>query len=134
MDTISTETSRLQSLKESHQIEVDQENKKKESNSVAAAAATAATEEYRIGRLNEEKKTFEAECRNEAEEKKSLLQAVINEAEDSGYPMPPSLIKLLNNTNGKRHKFLFIEFIYNQSQFRGKTIIEHSTRTANICK
>lgn len=44
---------------------------------------------------------FEEEMRKEAEEKQLLLQAVINEAQESGYPLPKSMIKLLHSQNGK---------------------------------
>ena len=47
-----------------------------------------------------EQQEFEEEMKRDAEEKKLLLQAVINEANESGYPMPKSLIKLMHSQNG----------------------------------
>lgn len=96
VDTIANETARLSSLRESQRIEV---RLKKKTNDSADSAAIAA-EQARVDQIRAEKIAFEQECRKEAEEKKSLLQAVINECDESGYPMPPSLIKLLNHTNG----------------------------------
>lgn len=46
---------------------------------------------------------FQAQCQREAEEKKSLLSAVIAESKASGTPLPSSLIKLLHHNNGKRY-------------------------------
>lgn len=112
MDLISSETARLKGLKTSHDIELQQQKKKKELNSVTDAVKAAATEQHRTDKLREEKHLFDQECRNEAEEKKSLLQAVINEAKESGFPMPDSLIKLLNNTNGKFFLFIAMENIF----------------------
>ena len=62
--------------------------------------ADAQQNEYDVQKKAEQM-AFEMECKRDAEEKKSLLQAVINESSESGYPMPPSLIKLLNHNNGK---------------------------------
>ena len=50
--------------------------------------------------------------KKEAEEKRYLLQAVIREAEESGFPMPPSLIKLLNHTNGKKFLLFLLFLLY----------------------
>lgn len=46
---------------------------------------------------------FDEEIKKEREEKKLLLQAIINEAESSGCPLPPSLIRLLGSHNGKKN-------------------------------
>lgn len=50
-----------------------------------------------------EKIRFEEEIKKEAEQKSLLLQAVVNEAASSGFPMPPSLVKLLQSNNGNFH-------------------------------
>lgn len=47
----------------------------------------------------------------EARQNRDLLQAVIAESKASGFPMPPSLIKLLNSTNGNLC-LIFINFVY----------------------
>lgn len=54
-----------------------------------------------------ERLQFEEEMRKEAEEKQILLQAVINESAESGYPLPKSMIKLLHSQNGKKKPFFF---------------------------
>ena len=103
LDLISSETSKLQGLKESHKIELDLRKKKAKA---YADSQAANAEQSKLEMIRAEKLAFEKECSREAEEKKSLLQAVINEAQESGFPMPPSLIKLLNHTNGKLFFFL----------------------------
>lgn len=103
LDLISSETSKLQGLQQSNQIDLELRKKKEKVNSNAANA-----NQTREQLIRAEKLAFEKECIREAGEKKSLLQAVINEAQESGFPMPPSLIKLLNHTNGKGLKIVII--------------------------
>ena len=110
MDDIYNETAKLQGLKHSRNIELGQKNKTEKSTAATAADAAAATEQRRLNEANAEKRAFELECKKDADEKKSLLQAVINEAHESGFPMPPSLIKLLNHTNGMLYLFYFLYF------------------------
>ena len=96
LNVISRETRKLKSLKESHQIELSQKTTQPEP--VPAADAEKIQIELQ---KKAEQMAFDMECKRDADEKKSLLQAVINESSESGYPMPPSLIKLLNHNNGK---------------------------------
>lgn len=77
-----------------------------------------------------QKEQFMLELQQEEQEKKLLLQAIINESESAGYPLPPSLIKLLNSNNGKKIKknlsFMIIMFffLYRRDAFINET--EHS--------
>ena len=98
LNVMSRETRKLKSLKESHNIELSQ---KTPSEPIEIAAADDDDETQVQVQKKAEQMAFEMECKRDAEEKKSLLQAVINESSESGYPMPPSLIKLLNHNNGK---------------------------------
>lgn len=115
LDIITNETSRLQSLRESHNIEVNEIQKRKKNDADAEADDA---EQSRIEELRAEKIAFEKECSRDAEEKKSLLQAVINESRESGFPMPPSLIKLLNHTNGKYIFIYYYSFLWTEFNFR----------------
>lgn len=44
---------------------------------------------------------FQEEIRRDAEEKKLLLQAIVNEADASGCRLPSSVIRMMHSQNGK---------------------------------
>lgn len=97
--TISTESAKLKNLKETYDIEATQMKNTKKTPGDTVVDATDVAEKLREER--KEKIEHDRMLKRDAEEKRHLLQAVIREAEESGFPMPPSLIKLLNHTNGK---------------------------------
>lgn len=118
LNVISRETRKLKSLKESHEIELSQKPPSEPSQvpDDDDDGDDAAEKIQNEVQKKAEQLAFEMECKRDAEEKKSLLQAVINESSEAGYPMPPSLIKLLNHNNGKyiyEHSvdFLLLNFI-----------------------
>lgn len=93
LDRITSESSKLQKLKESYIFEEKTGEKKKMSDD--AEEQLAETEKKRSQELESH-----IRIQLEAQQSRSLLQAVISESKASGFPMPPSLIKLLNSTNG----------------------------------
>ena len=100
---ITNETAKLKRLKETHDLELKQmKNTKKAPNASEIAD--------KLCQERKEKLDHDLLSKRESEEKRHLLQAVISEAEESGFPMPPSLIKLLNHTNGKFFKSFFFFF------------------------
>lgn len=92
IEIISNETTKLKNLTETHKIEVKQKKKQ--------PIRRVSADQQRADLDRAEKIAFDLLCKREAEEKRYLLQAVIKEAEESGFPMPPSLVKLLNHTYG----------------------------------
>lgn len=94
-DSISTETEKLQNLRNSHNAFMEQRKKEKSLKQRNPYINDEAAENEK-----REKMENEEEIRRDAEEKKLLVQAVINEANASGFPMPPSLVKLLQSNNG----------------------------------
>lgn len=44
---------------------------------------------------------FEKEIQIEKEEKRMLVQQIINESKAAGFPLPASVIQLMNSNNGK---------------------------------
>lgn len=98
--TITAESAKLMKLKETFDIEAKQvKNTDNNPDSVAPDVPDKIRDE------KNDKLEHELMVKREAEEKRHLLQAVIREAEESGFPMPPSLIKLLNHTNGEIESF-----------------------------
>lgn len=91
-DKISVEYEKLKNLKKIYQIEMDEEDMTNQNNSGSD------TNEIREKR---DKLDFLRECKEDEEEKKHLLQAVIMESAAAGFPMPPSMIKLMNSQNSK---------------------------------
>lgn len=95
-DVITRESEKLVGLNNSYEIEMEQRSKEKH------------VKEKRVPYYNEqavvnetrERLAFQEELEKEAKEKELLLQATINEAKNSGYPLPPSLIRLMNSQNG----------------------------------
>lgn len=53
---------------------------------------------------------FQEEIEREAQEKQTLLQCIVNEEEATGYPLPPSMVKLLHSNNGKLLNNLSFKF------------------------
>lgn len=106
VDKITRETAKLSSLKKA--LECDDE--KNQSNKCSPATTTATTTEKQTDLDNEdraEKVRFEIEMKKEAEERRGLLQAIISESQASGFPIPPSLIRLLNSNNGNYFYLFF---------------------------
>ena len=93
-DLITRESGKLINLKHVHSI-VDQDRTQKKIIPDNEKDEILAAEKER-----REKMEFEEEIKRDAEEKQMLLQATINEAEESGFPLPKSLIKLLHSQNG----------------------------------
>lgn len=96
-DEITNETEKLALLKSSYNVELDQRSRRKKIKEKNPHSRDDEAEEL----ARRERIDFLEEVEREAQEKNSLLQCIINEAEDSGYPLPPSLIRLLNSNNGK---------------------------------
>lgn len=107
MDVITVESSKLKKLKESYALELQQD-------ADDSIHGNADDDEITSKQIKEKQRVddleFQIQCQLEAKNNRSLLQCVVSEAKASGYPMPPSLIKLLNSTNGKysfdKHKHL----------------------------
>ena len=58
--------------------------------------------ERRVALDNAEKLQVMLDSKKEADERRSLPQAVISECDAYGFRMPPSLIKLLHHNNGNK--------------------------------
>ena len=97
-DLITRESEKLRNL--NNMLSVCKDYSKKENN------IQYRQDQDKIAAENErkEKMRFEEELEREVQEKKSLLQAIINESAESGTPLPPSLIKLLHSNSGKNKK------------------------------
>lgn len=96
MDLITVESTKLQKLKETYALETKQATRSQKGSPKEDIVSKEMREKKRVDDLE-----FQIQCQLEAKNNRSLLQCVVAEAKASGYPMPPSLIKLLNSTNGK---------------------------------
>ena len=109
LDVISRETKKLMNLRNTFNLEQEKlhhERKVKGRSPFYVHDDTADKE--RRERLN-----FQLEIEREAEEKKSLLEAAIREAASSGFPFPPSFVKLMESQNGKiMKKKTIITYLY----------------------
>lgn len=92
LNVITNASTKLDTLRKILSMEELKKNKEKREQ---AFTSTDATEE------NYDELEFQRQCQKEADERKSLLQALISESEAAGFPLPPSLIKLLHSTNCK---------------------------------
>lgn len=96
LDVISRETQKLMNLRNLYNLEQEKlHNERKAKDRAPFYVKGDAAERERRDQF-----IFQKEIERETEEKRSLLQAVISEAASSGYPLPPSLIKLMNSQNG----------------------------------
>lgn len=93
---ISRETAKLLILKSKHS---EEKEKTHHENKVKERAPFYHNKPYN----NERQEHFEfmLELEREAEEKHSLLQDAVREAALSGFPFPPSFVKLMHSHNGK---------------------------------
>ena len=111
-DEITNETEKLALLKSSYNVELDQRSKRKQLKARNPYHNEIAEDNERREKLN-----FQEEIERESMEKKSLVQAIQNEAAATGYPLPPSLVKLLhsnngnNNHNNNNHVFFDVRFL-----------------------
>lgn len=96
LDIISCESNKLSNFKKILAIEKQQVSiARKKNNACADASKTDRDQQDEADKIQ-----FQMECTREAEERRSLLQAVVSECQASGFKMPPSLIKLLHYNNG----------------------------------
>lgn len=93
-DLITRESEKIVSLRDMYTVDVEKKRKDERLQRLQDENHVAAENEKK------ERIRFEEEMKKEALEKKMLLQDIINEANESGYPLPPSLIKLLHGNNG----------------------------------
>lgn len=93
LDIISHETEKLANLRKAYSLENNSIKKKKNESTIATDDAET--------ELVRERLDFEIQCKKESDERRQLLHAMILECKESGFKMPPSLIKLLNYNNCK---------------------------------
>lgn len=96
LDVITRETQKLMHLRSTYNLEQEKlHNERKLKDRAPFYVHDDSAEKDRRDQLN-----FQLQMSREAEEKKSLLQAVVGEATSSGFQLPPSFIKLMSSQNG----------------------------------